>query len=184
MLTPVGATLSSTYGYFVAANAIDGNTGTLAASLYATSTDQWLSVQVPAGSAIGRVDVYNRADNPTMAAWLCPYELWLGASAGALTYDCGGGSLNPPSCNTLGPFSTFCGGRDDLPYVTIILRSGTARLLTLGEVQVFAHVSHSPCRRRRLGARAAGRRSDRGRLRRRIGSEAAGRADGGPPARW
>ena len=110
---------------------------TLAATVSALSSDQWLSVQVTAGSAIGYVAVYNRADGAPYENWMSPYEVWLGSSAGDLSYDCGGGSLTLPSNPGLGPFTTNCGGRSDLPYVTVIIRSGTFRYLAISEIKVF-----------------------------------------------
>ena len=89
-LTPSGVTASSTYANsaaFAPGNVIDGNTATLAASnlLTATSGDQWISVQMPAGSRIGYVAVYNRDDYAWATAMLNPYEIWLTATPGTVT---------------------------------------------------------------------------------------------------
>ena len=68
LLTRLSATLSNELsGVYRAVNAIDGNLQTLAATVDATSSDQWLSVQVPSGSLIGNVDVYNRNDGELYA---------------------------------------------------------------------------------------------------------------------
>ena len=122
---------------YPASNAIDGNTGSLAATGNALSRDQWISVRVPSGSAIGYVAVYNRADGQPYQGWLSPYEVWLGGTAGALTFNCGGGPITLPANAALGPFLTSCGGRSDLPHVTVLLRSGTSRYLTLSEIKVY-----------------------------------------------
>ena len=132
--TPVIPTNPSLYP---ASNAIDGNTGSLAATDNALSSDQWISVKVPSGSAIGYVAVYNRADGQPYQGWLSPYEVWLGGTAGAQTFRCGGGPITLPANFALGPFLTSCGGRSDLPYVTVVLRSGTSRWLTVGELKVY-----------------------------------------------
>ena len=139
-LTRLGAQLSTQLvaGYWPASNAMDGNTGTLVASGLAQATDQWVSVQVSLanGAQIGNVAVYNRADGMPYSGWLSPYELWLGSSYGNLQYSCAG-SLTAGS--GAGPFTTNCaGGPSGLQYVTLLLRSGTARYLTIGEIEVFA----------------------------------------------
>ena len=89
------------------------------------------------GSPIGYVAVYNRDDGDPYVSWLTPYELWLGSSPGDLHYQCGGGPLTANSERGLGPFVTSCGGRSDLPYVTVLLRSGTQRWLTVGEIEAY-----------------------------------------------
>ena len=134
----MSATLSSTlHPNFPAEKAIDGDSSTLFATQSAQTTNQWVSVQVPAGSPVTSVAVYNRADGEPYESWLSPYEVWLGATAGALTHSCGGGPITLGSSPGLGPFSTSCGGRSDLPYVTILMRSGTFRYLAIGEVKVY-----------------------------------------------
>ena len=103
----------------------------------AQSSDQWLSVQVAAGAPIGSVAVYNREDGDPYQSWLSPYEIWLGASAGAQTYSCSRGPITLPTGFGMGPFTTSCDGRSDLPFVTLVLRSGTFRYLAIGEVKVY-----------------------------------------------
>ena len=126
-------------GMYPAANAIDGVVSSLAASQSAQTVNQWLSVQMPAGSTTRNVAVYNRADGAIYENWLSPYEIWLGASPGALTHACGGPRTLPTPAG-LGPFATPCGDRSDLPYVTLLLRSGTLRFLTVGEIKVYGLV--------------------------------------------
>lgn len=106
------------------------------------SADEWLSVRVPAGSAIGYVAIYNRNDFQWAADMLNPFELWLTASAGTVSAEsptahrCGA-DLSAPM---LGPVAIWCGGRSDLRFVTLILRAASdrTRLLSVGEVKVFA----------------------------------------------
>ena len=142
-LTPVGATLSTTHSSaYAASNAIDGDIRTLAASgLMTAAADEWISIEVPAGAAIGYVAVYNRDDYASAAAMLNPYELWLTATAGTAAsestsaYRCASGLVAP----SIGPYMTWCGGRNDLPYVTLIIRAAATpvRLLSVGEIRVF-----------------------------------------------
>jgi len=90
--------------------------------------------------------VYNRRDGiPTIDCWLFPAEVWLGSTPGGETYSCG--TIDYTSCvaqatagaDTLGPFSVTCSsGRSDLPYVSVILRSGQSRFLTIGEVNIYS----------------------------------------------
>ena len=70
---------------------------------------------MPRNTPIGYVAVYNRDDGELYASWLSPYHVWLGASAGAQTYDCGGGQLRAQTDDGLGPFVTYCNARSDLP---------------------------------------------------------------------
>jgi len=126
-------------GLFNADLAWDGELSTIAHSGSAASSDQWLSIQLPTGSSVGQVDVYNSNADPTRRCWLFPFEVWLGSTPGGQTHDCGGGPITNPTCtNALGPFAVNCGGRSDLSYVTIVIRAGTWRLLTIGEVKVFS----------------------------------------------
>ena len=136
-LTAVGASSSSFFPGYVASRTIDGSVSTLAATRSAASQDQWISVQMPSGTTIGRVDVYNRADGQIYEDWLSPYEVWLGSSAGNQVFDCGGGPLALSSPAGLGPFSTSCSDRSDLRFVTVLIRAGSVRYLTLGEIKVF-----------------------------------------------
>ena len=129
--------MSTSYAGYPAYNAVDGDVYTLAATQNAQSYTQWISLQMPPGTTITRVEVYNRADGALYEDMLSPYEVWLGSSAGGETYDCGGGPLTLASPAGRGPFTTTCAGRTDLPYVTVLIRAGTLRYLTLGEVKVF-----------------------------------------------
>ena len=144
-LTLLGATMRSVYSRdYPATNAIDGNIRSLAAGqLMTAANDEWISVQVVMGSRVGNVAVYNRDDFGWATAMLNPYELWLTAAPGApssegsTAYRCGSG-LSAPG---LGPFTTWCGGRSDLPFITIVIRArdrSGVRLLSVGEVVAYA----------------------------------------------
>ena len=133
-------TYSSAYA---ASKAIDGDIRSIAASgVLSAANDEWISVQMPAGSAIGHVAVYNRDDYPWATAFLNPYELWLTAAPGTVTVESStahrcAADLEAPD---IGPYMTWCGARSDLPYVTLIVRAAAApptRLLSLGELMVY-----------------------------------------------
>ena len=53
--------------------AIDGLLDTITASTLGTS--EWLSVQIPDGTPIGHVVVYNRLDGEQNQAFLSPFEV-------------------------------------------------------------------------------------------------------------
>ena len=62
---------------YPASNAIDGNPNTVFITWTALRQNQWLSVQVPSGTRIGYIAVFNRNDGEQYRAWLSPYEVWL-----------------------------------------------------------------------------------------------------------
>ena len=144
-LSCIGATMSSAWSSkYRADKVIDGDVTSISATgAMQVGGNAWISVQVPPGSRIGYVAVYNRDDNAWMAAMLSPYEVWLSAIPAAAAgrssaaHLCGA-DLQAPG---LGPFMTWCGGRDDLPYVTVVIREAARtgfRILALGEIKVYA----------------------------------------------
>ena len=138
--------MSSQYSNaFPVSNVYDGNELTMASTLSAETTDQWITVRVPDTSSVGFVAVYNRVSNDIAQCWLMPYEVWMGSQSNRFTQMCSGSVQNPPCdtsmTTTMGPYLTQCGGRNDLPYVTIVIRSGHgSRHLTPGEVKVYQYV--------------------------------------------
>ena len=144
-LTRENAYLSTTWNGYPAYQAIDNNMDTICASQgLTTAADLSLSVQVPAGSTIGYVAVYNRNDAAWAAAMLNPFEVWLTASPGTAStesssaHKCADG-LRDESVGTA-PVMVNCGSRNDLRYVTIIIRAGPTspfRLLSVAEVRVY-----------------------------------------------
>ena len=136
LLQTSNAALSTTLAPAYSADHInDGDTGSLICTNVASNNDQWVSVQIPAGAKVDYVAVYNRADAVTYRNWINPYEIWLGASAGAMDTQCGG-QLEADTSVGAGPFTTACGGGAG-PFVTLVLRSGSARYLAIGEVEVY-----------------------------------------------
>ena len=135
------ASASSVYSAtFPISNAHDGNTATMAATGSAQTTDQWISFQMPANTAVGVVAVYNRnaGDGAYLLGMLNQFEVWLGATAGAQTYSCSGGGVSVSTAATQGPYLVDCGGRADLPYVTLLIRAdgSTWKLLSINEMIV------------------------------------------------
>ena len=137
---------STTYNanFYPVSNCIDGNTATLCCTaaiptVAAGGVVAWSSVQVPAGTVINYVVVYNRADGDPYQSWLDPYEVWLGSTPGAEDYQCGGGEQAAPFAAGLGPLTTSCGGQSGYSYVSIIWRPRTTitRYGSLGELQVY-----------------------------------------------
>ena len=76
-------------GVWGAANCINGAVGTLddtstptCATEISSPGSNWLSLNVPAGTRVGDVQIFNRHDYPQFRSWLGTFELWLGSSAG------------------------------------------------------------------------------------------------------
>ena len=145
-LQRVGALLSTEFadGSYPASRAIDGNLNTLCGSdVLSSAHDEFLSVEVPAGSRIDYVAIWNRDDYAWATAMLSPFELWLTATPDTVTTE----SATAALCGTnlqapgLGPFVFFCpGGHTDLRFITVILRAADAppvRLLTITELRAY-----------------------------------------------
>ena len=141
----IGAAMSSKFhaALYPASAAIDGDVRSLCAT--AKQANAWVSVQVPRGTAVRTVVIFNRPDNPEYQAWLSPFEVWVGAfygdAASSTSVRCGAPSMRVPA--TAGPFSVTCagangGGARAGPFVTVKQTGGAARFLTLGEVKVYA----------------------------------------------
>ena len=112
---------------------------------------EWISLKVivPNDHRVTRVSVYNRDDiapqpDPLLyQRWLFPYEVWLGNTSGAQTYNCGNVTL--PDTLGIGPFDTTCQASGTYFHVTVLIRynatdeteSNRFRLLSTREVKVF-----------------------------------------------
>lgn len=134
-LQRIGAVLSSSFNAarYPAANAIDGQRSTLCASR--RQTGAWLSVQVPRGSRIGAVLVYNRKDYALYQEWLGAFEIYVGSRYGDLATRCG-----RATGYAAGPYTVDCRGVSSGPfgdgtYVTL-KQIGGARYLTIAELAV------------------------------------------------
>jgi len=92
------------------------------------ASGNWVSVRVASGQAIGYVMVRNRED--AYAYLLGNYEVWLGNSNGAETYQCGGTKSADDN------IASWCGGQTAYTHVTI-KQVGAARYLSVAEVEVY-----------------------------------------------
>ena len=105
LATPLAVTMSWVHmpGLYPASNAIDGDPSTLVLSWTALRSNQWLSVQVPPGTRIGYVVVYNRDDGALYQSWLDPFEIWLGVGEGHnnVRHPCGGGPQTQASSHSV-----------------------------------------------------------------------------------
>ena len=128
--------------WHTAEKAINKSIDSFALSKSALDVNQWLSVHLPAKTAVGRVEIYNHRDPRQRSHCdLFPFEVFLGTRQGDLLHDCGGGPQYATSCPaSIGPYAVECGGRSDLPFVTVVIRAGRQRLLMLSEVKVFTVV--------------------------------------------
>ena len=96
---------------------------------------------VAPNSPIGYVAIYNRDDYAWATDFLNPFDLWLTATPGTVAVDASTSSSTAYRCGHgltapgLGPFMFWCGGRSDLPYVTLILRAANGPPLRLLSVQ-------------------------------------------------
>jgi len=140
-VTLQGATLSTVYaGGHPAAHAIDGDVHTNAVSRkYA---DNWLAVEVPIGTAIEYVAVYNRVDLAgSWPAQLGTFEVWVGSMPGdtspATAVKCGEARYRNPSGIDSEPYVINCGGVSSGQFVTI-KQIGPSRFLILAEVDVYS----------------------------------------------
>ena len=139
-LERLDATLSSTYAWWrwPASNTIDGSLRTLCASKW--QDNAWLSVQLPAGSAIDYVAIYNRADARKYADWLGLFEVYVGTVAGdtssASTVKCGGPVSAPWTPDAPTPFLVACPQGTSGAYVTL-KQVGAARYLTILEMEAY-----------------------------------------------
>lgn len=123
---------------FPASNIMDGDHSTLVVTQSALNVAQYVSIQVPTGSAVSYVAVWNRGD--MYASWINPYEVWLGSSAGDQGYQCGGEQTADMSLGA-GPFLTCCGNLTTYSYVSIVLKPGTSRYLAIGELEIYSEYS-------------------------------------------
>lgn len=140
-LRATDATLSSTYSWarWPAANTIDGNLNTICASKWQAGA--WLSIALPAGSAIDYVAVYNRADVERYAGWLNPFEVWVGNTAGDLATKCAGPVSDPWTPGVVTPFVVACPAAVG-SYVTL-KQTGQARYLTVLEMEAYTSARQS-----------------------------------------
>ena len=152
-LTPVGiedATLSSTYNAQIAANAIDDNLETIAASQLAAGS--WLSLRLHSAAVIGYVALYNVQGQAgeRYASLLGSFEVWTGGLAPGDTANgtrCAGASYrNPLGGIDNDPYVLQCepagsGWGSDGPFVTI-LQTGEPRHLLVAEVKLY--LAHLP----------------------------------------
>lgn len=137
-LRATDATLSSTYSWWrwPAAHIIDGNLNSICASRW--QQNAWLSIELPVGSTIDYVAVYNRADHRGYADWLSPFEVWVGGGAGdtsspsAVKCD---GPVSVPWSNDVTPYMIACPHAVG-SHVTL-KQMGRARYLTVMEVEAF-----------------------------------------------
>jgi len=135
------AALSSTYSWqrWPASNTIDGRLETVCASKW--QANAWLSVQVPAGSTVDYVAIYNRADNPRYAAWLGEFEIYVsdvvGDTSSASSVKCAGPVSVPWSEGGVKPFLVGCPSSPTGTYVTL-KQVGGARYLTIMELEAFS----------------------------------------------
>jgi len=153
-LERLDATLSSTYSWrrWPASNTIDGRLSTVCASKW--QANAWLSVQVPAGSAVDYVAIYNRADRRQYAEWLGQFEIYVGNAAGdtglAGSIKCAGPVSAPWTQGKPTPFVIACPRGTTGTHVTL-KQVGRARYLTVLEMEAYTN------RRQRQGrARTAG----------------------------
>ena len=137
------AVASSAYSAdYPAANAIDGDLGSIVATL--PEVNAWLSVRVR--GVPSHVAVYNRGDGAVYQAFLGSFEVWLGASSGATAARCGYAN----AAGGVGPFVLDCRnalrvaamGSGDL-FVTL-RETGVARHLTPAELVVYGGVRAAP----------------------------------------
>ena len=137
------AVASSAYSAdYPAANAIDGDLGSIVATL--PEVNAWLSVRVR--GVPSHVAVYNRGDGAVYQAFLGSFEVWLGASSGATAARCGYAN----AAGGVGPFVLDCRnalrvaamGSGDL-FVTL-RQTGVARHLTPAELVVYGGVRAAP----------------------------------------
>lgn len=126
--------MSAEYGSadFAASRCIDGQVDTICASVL--SAGAWLSVRIPPNVRIDYVAITNRNDGPTYQAWLSPFQLWLGSSAGEQGVACTPHDATVPS--GVGPFFIRCPGEAH-EFVTLILRGSTERPLSIAELDVY-----------------------------------------------
>jgi len=140
------AMLSTTF-FYPASNAIDASLDTIAVSTQ--EVGNWLSVEVPSGTAISYVVVYNRIDLAgSWPAQLGTFEAWVGSAAGDTGLSsavlCGTTTYRNPSGIDSEPYVVNCGGLSSGRFVTV-KQIGPARYLAIAEVEVYS--SHT---RRRL----------------------------------
>ena len=135
-MSRVGASLSTQFANYYADNMKDGDYNSICGTGAAQNSDQWASVRVsaPSGTTIGYVVVYNRPQ-AWAHSWLLPFEVWAGDGFGSTLYSCGGAGVGAAPA---GPFTVWCGDAPaGLEYVTVLLRAGTQRWLTISELEVY-----------------------------------------------
>ena len=101
----------------------------------------WLAVEIPAGTAVQSVAVYNRIDlTGHWAAQLGTFEVWLGEAAGDTSSSairCGTASYRHPTGFDSEPYVVSCEGASSGRFVTI-KQTGPSRYLVVAEVKIFS----------------------------------------------
>ena len=80
----ISSQYDGTDALFPPGNVIDGKLYTVDDPSLCASAEEdnaWIYVRVPPATPVGYVLVHNRGDDPSYAAWLSPYEIWVGATA-------------------------------------------------------------------------------------------------------
>ena len=145
MLSRLSAVLSSTYSSgYPASKAIDASYTSISVSSYAVGN--WLSVQIPAGTHVGEVRVYNRRDatQPASQPQLGSFEIWVASVAGDTSSSsavrCGDASFD--AATEPEPYVLWCGGVLG-SYVTL-KQTGAATYLSIAELEIFPGLSAPP----------------------------------------
>ena len=137
----LAAGVSSESSKFPASNVIDGDLTTDVVAR--RGTNSWVSVQVPAGTPLGYVAVYNARSNRARARGLGDFEVWVGTSMGdtsATAIKCGESTYDVN--HEPNPYVLWCSGVSDRPYVTV-LKVGTG-ILALAELVPYTIPFPSP----------------------------------------
>jgi len=132
--------MSSTFSVdHTASRCIDDNLATLCATTETSPGVNWVAVQVPPGTRVSHVAVYNRQDYASIQHWLGSIQVWLGTAPGATGGTatlCGVGSYDA-TISQAEPYVFSCAGATSGSFVTVLNVGCTTCILALAEVAVY-----------------------------------------------
>jgi len=119
---------------FAASLAVDGNLQTFCAT--ASTGQEWLSVEIPAGTSVARVAVHNRVG--AYAPFLAAFSIWVGDTYGERRTLCGREAFS--AANEFQTYTIECLGASG-SHVTLLHQSDLALFLSVRELVVYEYQS-------------------------------------------
>ena len=100
--------------------------------------NNWVAMQVPAGTNVGYVAVYNRRDYASIQNWIGSFQVYLGTSAGDTSGTLCGDATYRNAGDDTAPYVLSCGGASSGTWITVRQTACPSTcLLALAELEVY-----------------------------------------------